>query len=174
MSDIGASSRASDTSGPEFRTTIYFCEGAEHLRGPEVNHELEFGRLTALAIPRSTNLTKWRPFPITSVKRLRFCCAHHFRLDRIIEHNPCLVHLWSKRRTELLCRPHISASPNATKCDASIPKSAMLASCVAGLEHFTFIERTNNRRDCIHQLGGLSLSVVMMPLQTLGWGGCAS
>jgi hypothetical protein len=33
---------------------------------------------------------------------LRFCCTHDFRLDRIVEHNPCLLHLWSKRRTKLL------------------------------------------------------------------------
>ena len=41
-------------------------------------------------------------------------------------------------------------------------KVRMLASYVAddGLEHFTFIERTNNRRDCIHQLELLSFHIV--------------
>src|SRR5262249_6594463 len=34
--------------------------------------------------------------------RLAFCGMHHFGLDRVIEHNPCLLHLGSKRGTKLL------------------------------------------------------------------------
>jgi hypothetical protein len=137
-------------------------EGAEHLRGPEVNHQLEFGRLTALAIPRSANPRRGVPFLLMTVKRLRLCCAHHFRLDRIIEHNPCLVHLWSKRGTKLLLQAPYQCFTKRNEMRFQYSKVRMLASYVAddGLEDFTFIERTNNRRDCVHQLELLSFHIV--------------
>jgi hypothetical protein len=34
--------------------------------------------------------------------RVAFSGNHHFRLDRVIEHDPCLLHLGRKRGTELL------------------------------------------------------------------------
>src|SRR5262249_16028460 len=37
-----------------------------------------------------------------NLPRLAFCGTHHFRLDRVIEHKPCQLHLWSKRGTKLL------------------------------------------------------------------------
>src|SRR5262245_9585927 len=38
----------------------------------------------------------------TGMFRLAFRGTYHFRLDRVIEHNPCLLHFWSKRGTKLL------------------------------------------------------------------------
>jgi hypothetical protein len=85
---------------------------------------------------------------------LRFCCTHHFRLNRIVEHNPCLLHLWSKRRTKLLLQAPYQCLSERNEMRGLYSEVRVLASCLAddGLEYFTLIERPNNRGDRIHQL----------------------
>src|SRR5262245_65540545 len=42
-----------------------------------------------------------RNFGSGAVSLRCFCGTHHFRLDRVVEHHPCLLHLWSERGTKL-------------------------------------------------------------------------
>src|SRR5262249_27788557 len=60
----------------------------------------------ATAVPPSS-VMNWRLFTQSprrrgNLLRLAFCGMHHFGLDRVIERNPCLLHLGSKRGTKLL------------------------------------------------------------------------
>src|SRR5258707_10744330 len=89
-----------------------------------------------------------------------FCGTHHFRLDRVVEHNPCLLHLRSKPRTKLQAPYQRVTKRNKMRCLYS--KLRVLAACVAdnGLEYFTLIERTDNRGERIHQLELLLFDIV--------------
>src|SRR5262249_57397191 len=86
--------------------------------------------------------------------RLAFCGTHHFRLDRVIEHKPCLLHLWGKRRTKLPLQAPYQCLTERSEMRCLNSEVRVLPPCVAddGLAYFTLLERTNNRGDRIHQL----------------------
>src|SRR5262245_57852564 len=94
--------------------------------------------------------------------RLASCGTHHFRLDRVIEHNPCLLHLRSKRGTKLLLEAPYQCLTERSEMRCLNSEVRVLPPCVAddGLAYFRSIQRTNNRGDRIHQLELLPLHVV--------------
>src|SRR5262249_15583717 len=91
-----------------------------------------------------------------------FCGTHHFRLDRVVEHNPCLLHLWSKFGTKLPLQAPYQCVTKRNKMRFLYSKLRVLSACVAddGLKYFTLIERANNRGDRIHQLELLLFHIV--------------
>src|SRR5215472_16048765 len=103
-----------------------------------------------------------RNFGSGAVSLRCFCGTHHFRLDRVVEHDPCLLHLWSKFGTKLLSQAPYQCVTKSGKMRSLHSKLCVLSACVAddGLEYFTLIERTNNRGDRIHQLELLLFHIV--------------
>jgi hypothetical protein len=87
---------------------------------------------------------------------------HHFFLDRVVEHNPCLLHLWGKRGAKLLLQAPYQCITERNEVRCLYSEVRMLAPCVAddGLAYFALIERTNNRGDRIHQLELLPFHIV--------------
>src|SRR5262249_4998475 len=91
-----------------------------------------------------------------------FCGTHHFRLDRVVEHDPCLLHLWSERGTKLLSQAPYQRVTKRNKMRGLYAKLRVLAASVAddGLAYFTLIERANDRGEGIHQLELLLFHIV--------------
>src|SRR6516225_900067 len=95
-----------------------------------------------------------RNFGSGAVSLRCFCGTHHFRLDRVVEHDPCLLHLWSERGTKLLSQAPYQRVTKRNKMRGLYAKLRVLAAGVAddGLAYFTLIERANDRGEGIHQL----------------------
>ena len=102
------------------------------------------------------------PRNLSQSSKLVFCGKYHFRLDRVVEHDPRLTHLWSKRGTKLPLQTPYQSLTERNEMRRLYAEVRVLASCVAddGLEYFTLIERSNNRGDRIHQLQLLPFHVV--------------
>src|SRR5262245_66450514 len=98
----------------------------------------------------------------SSVRGIFSCGTQHFRLDRAIEHNPCLLHLWSKRGAKSPLQAPYQCLTERSEMRCLYSEVRVLSSCMTddGLEQFTSIQRTNNRRDRIHQLELLPFHVV--------------
>jgi hypothetical protein len=97
-----------------------------------------------------------------AASNLHFCGTHHFRLDCIIEHNPCLLHLWSKGGTKLPLQAPNQGLTEGNEMRSLYSEVRVLPACVDddGLEYFTLIERPYNRGDRIHQLELLLFHIV--------------
>src|SRR5215813_13444072 len=100
----------------------------------------------------------------------RFCRAHHFRLDRVVEHHPCLLYLCSERRTKLLSQAPYQCVAKRNKMRGLYSELRVLAARVAddGLEYFTLIERADDRGDRIHQLELLPFHIVREQASCIG------
>src|SRR5262249_24999897 len=72
----------------------------------------------------------------TGIFRLAFCGTHHFRLDRVIELNPCLLHLWSKCGTKLLLQAPYQCLTERSEMRCLYSEVRVLPSCMTddGLE----------------------------------------
>src|SRR5262249_39297070 len=93
---------------------------------------------------------------------LFFCGTYHFPLDGVIQHDPCLLHLWSKRGTKLLLQAPYQCLTERSEMRCLDSEVRVLPSCMTddGLAYFRSIQRTNNRSDRIHQLELLPFHVV--------------
>src|SRR5262249_30248119 len=121
-----------------------------------------------MSAPALRTIVSAQPSTLKGVRRagrvpLRwFCGTHHFRLDRVVEHDPCLLHLWSKRGTKLPLQAPYQRVTKRNEMRSLYSKLRVLAACVAdnGLAYFTLIERTDNRGEGIHQLELLPFHIV--------------
>src|SRR5262249_24602256 len=97
-----------------------------------------------------------------SIFTLVFYGTHHFFLDRVVEHYPCLLHLWGKSGTKLLLQTPYQCLAERREMRCLYSEVRVLPSCVAddGLAYLTVIERTNNRGDRVHQFELLPFHVV--------------
>src|SRR5262249_39227389 len=91
-----------------------------------------------------------------------FCGTHHFRLDHVVKHDPCLLHLWSERGTKLPLQAPYQRVTKRHEMRGLYSKLRVLAALVAdhGLAFSTFIELTDNRGEGIHQLELLPFHIV--------------
>ena len=103
-----------------------------------------------------------RNFGSGAVSLRCFCGTHHFRLDHVVKHDPCLLHLWSERGTKLPLQAPYQRVTKRNEMRGLYSKLRVLAACVAdnGLAYFTLIERTDNRGEGIHQLELLPFHIV--------------